>query len=92
MNFFNIRGTNFLQELHTGQGFFVMFFRQGKDFFKELFVNISSPVPSINNVQSLREHSDKKMHTTELAIATLNVRSEQFHRSCTHTPRPFLKP
>ena len=31
-----------------------MFFWRGKDFFKELFVNISSPVPSINNVQSLR--------------------------------------
>ena len=30
-----------------------MFFRWGKDFFKALFVNISSPVPSINNVQSL---------------------------------------
>ena len=36
-----------------GKDFFVMFFGRGKDFFKELFVNISSPVPSINNVQSL---------------------------------------
>ena len=26
--------TFFLQELYTGQGFFVMFFGQGKDFFK----------------------------------------------------------
>ena len=42
-----------MQELHTVQGFFVMFFGRGKDFCKELFVNISSPVPSINNVQSL---------------------------------------
>ena len=39
-----------------GQGFFVMFFGRGKDFFKELFANISSPVPSINNVQSLTVH------------------------------------
>ena len=38
-----------------GQGFFVMFFGWGKDFFKDLFVNISSPLPSINNVQSLME-------------------------------------
>ena len=30
-----------------------MFFGWGKDFFKKPFVNISSPVPSINNVQSL---------------------------------------
>ena len=32
-----------------------MFFGKGKLLLKELFVNISSPVPSINNVQSLRE-------------------------------------
>ena len=32
-----------------------MFFGWGKDFFKELFVNISSPVPLINNVQSLNQ-------------------------------------
>ena len=36
-----------------GQGFFVMFFGRGKDFFEELFVNTSSPIPLTNNVQSL---------------------------------------
>ena len=35
-----------------GKGFFVMFFGWGKNFFKYLFVNISRPIPSINNVQS----------------------------------------
>ena len=30
-----------------------MFFGWSKDFSKELFVNISSPIPLINNVQSL---------------------------------------
>ena len=37
-----------------------MLFGWSKDFFKELFINISSPVPSINNVQSLMSFCNKK--------------------------------
>ena len=44
----------FCRSCIQGKDFFVIFFGQGKDFFKELFVNISSPVPSINNAQSLK--------------------------------------
>ena len=53
MNFFNIWDTDFCRSCIQGKDFFVMFFGRGKDFFKELFVNITSPVPSINNVQFL---------------------------------------
>ena len=49
MNFFNFVCRSCIR----GKGFFVMFFGWGKDFLNNFFVNISSPVPSINNVQSL---------------------------------------
>ena len=42
-----------LEMLHTGQGFFCHVLQTEQGLFKELFVNISCPVPSINNVQSL---------------------------------------
>ena len=62
----------FLQELHTGQGFFCHVLWTGQ--FKELFVNISSPVPSsINNVQSPSQFY--RMVAIEPAAVTKNSTS-----------------